>query len=339
MVDYSLYPCPIGYYCVRGEEPKLCPAGRMRNTTGAGEASDCPLCRAGYYCPNDTVNTEGIPCRERYYCPEGSALETLCDPGYYCPAVTGNPPLCPAGYYCEAGVVNGILCEKPYYCPEGSNMTFICPLGYQALDHAGIRYDVSLSCRVCPAGTYGNYTDRSICESCPAGYYCPEGTGHGDTNICNIGYYCPVGSAVQTPCPFGYYGTREIATSLSDCSICPAGTYNDIAAATICKPCGGSGSAPAGSATCECIGKFRYFQESSKACVCLSGYLYYDQADDRGSDEDSREDCQKIVDKRCSRHQVRLARTRGCVDPNTYDCSDKGGCRNNDAYFDRDSNR
>ena len=71
MSEYEWNLCPPGYFCLEGDEPRLCPAGRMRDTPGAGAPDDCPLCRPGYYCPNDTVNTQGIPCRETYECPEG----------------------------------------------------------------------------------------------------------------------------------------------------------------------------------------------------------------------------------------------------------------------------
>lgn len=60
MADYTAYLCPIGHYCLEAEEPALCPAGRMRDTPGAANYTDCPLCRDGYYCPNDTINTMGM---------------------------------------------------------------------------------------------------------------------------------------------------------------------------------------------------------------------------------------------------------------------------------------
>ena len=58
MVDYTLFPCPPGFFCLPGDEPRLCPAGPMRDTQGATNATDCPLCRPCYYCPNDTENTQ-----------------------------------------------------------------------------------------------------------------------------------------------------------------------------------------------------------------------------------------------------------------------------------------
>ena len=327
MTNSTRYPCPAGYYCYRGENPHLCPAGRMRNETGAGEPDDCPLCRGGYYCPNDTENMNGIPCEATFECPLGSALPTLCRPGYYCDPVTGDPPICPPGYYCSGGTYEPVECNFPDYCPEGSNMTLQCDLGYQALAHAGIRYDVDQSCRICPAGTYGNSTDRSECRLCPPGYYCPEGTGHGDTNPCAKGTYCPEGSPEPTNCPTGTYGTILMAASRDDCSDCPTNTFQDVAGQTECKPCGGTSGAGQGSSSCTCNGKYRSFQPFLKKCSCLGGYRFYGESDKQFTDEDGQEDCQQIVRERCSAHQTRRASDGRCVDEGSTDCSSNARCQ------------
>ena len=326
MTNYTRYPCPAGYFCYKGENPYLCPAGRSRNTTGAGAPEDCPLCRAGFYCPNDTVNTEGIPCDPTYECPEGAAIQIECRPGHYCPGTTGEPPICWPGFVCPGATEYPIECNFPDYCPEGSNMTLQCDLGWQAQNHAGIRYDKDQSCRICPAGTYGNATDRSTCLSCPAGYYCPEGTGHGDTYQCEKGYYCPVGSPEPTPCPAGYYGTKIIATNINDCAPCPAGTFQNKPGKIRCKQCGGTSYSVEGSSICTCRGKYRTFQKSGKRCVCLSGYHYYNEEGKRQTDEDDDEDCQKVVYPRCSAHETRHSATGQCVNPDEYDCSRESKC-------------
>ena len=77
MADYSGSPCPPGYFCLEGDEPQLCPAGTMRDTQGAVNASDCPLCRPGYYCPNDTANTQVTEEEEEENCGLVEYLETL----------------------------------------------------------------------------------------------------------------------------------------------------------------------------------------------------------------------------------------------------------------------
>lgn len=334
IVDPTLYPCPIGHYCLERNEPALCPAGTMRNETGAAKPEDCPQCRPGYYCPNDTINTYGIPCRETYECPEGSPIEEDCRPGHFCNGTTGLPPICWAGYYCPNATDTPIPCEFPDYCPEGANMTLKCDLGYRALDHAGIRYNVNQSCEICPPGTYGNHTNRSVCETCPAGYYCPEGTGHGDSNPCPIGYYCPVGSDHAEPCPTGMFGTKVRAEGYGECVPCPANTFNDLLGATKCRPCGSASYSTGGAAICTCSGQYRTFQKSNGACVCLSGYIYYDEVDTQRSTDNSDQDCQQIVDVRCSEYEVRLSSSRGCARPETVNCN--SGCPDSTGTLDID---
>ncbi|XP_070184857.1 signal peptide, CUB and EGF-like domain-containing protein 3, partial [Littorina saxatilis] len=263
----------------------------------------------------------GIPCRETYECPTGASLEIDCRPGHYCNGTTGYPPICWPGYYCPNATSTPILCVFPEYCPEGSNMTLTCPLGYKAEAHPGIRYDLSISCTMCPPGYYGNSTDRSSCEVCPAGYYCPAGTAHGTDNPCPIGSYCPEGAYQPSPCPAGMYGNILLATDYSDCQPCPTDTFNDLTGQTYCRPCGSSSYASAGSAYCTCNGKFRNFQPSYGACVCESGYVFYDEVDTKVEKGNSPDDCQQVVDSRCSTAQTRMAGSRTCVDPTSVDCS------------------
>lgn len=306
----------------------------MRDVPGAEGPLNCTLCRPGYYCPNDTVNTQGIPCQETYECPPGASLEIDCRSGHYCVGITGIPPICPGGYYCPNATDTPIPCYYPEYCPEGSNMTLKCPLGYRAIDHPGVRYDISISCEICPNGTYGNHTEREVCLICPAGYYCPAGTGHGDSNPCPVGSYCPLGSAQPQPCPRGMYGKLYRAQNYGDCALCPAGYYNDLLGQKACRPCGTSSTSAEGSATCTCLGSLRSFQPSDGSCKCLSGHIYYNEADIKEDDGNSDIDCQPIVDTRCGIYQTRISSTRECVDASTYDCSvtcvDSGGVLNID---------
>ena len=99
MVNYNNSKCPIGHFCPSQLGPTLCGARRRRATPGAGSRNECDLCPGGYYCPNDTINIQGIPCRPRTYCPVGSSLEILCPGGAYCPATTSTPLPCPGMGY------------------------------------------------------------------------------------------------------------------------------------------------------------------------------------------------------------------------------------------------
>lgn len=320
--NYRVNPCPIGHYCEEASEPAFCPAGRMRPSPGAANYTDCPLCRAGFFCPNDTANTRGIPCQETFECPSGSALPFECRPGHYCGPVTGVSPICPAGYYCPNATGSAAYpCPWPYYCPEGSNMTLVCPLGYMARNVSGLRTMLNQSCSVCPAGTYGNHSQRAFCQICPAGFYCPEQTGNGNDNPCPKGHYCPRGSGDKKPCDKGYYGKFDRAEKAEDCKKCPLNTYNDQVGKDACFPCGSSSSAKEGAVLCQCKGLYRYFRPSDGWCICQGGYHYFDEADQQLVDSDGDTDCQRIVRDRCPSNYIRLSNTGLCKDPTTYDCS------------------
>ena len=322
MSDYFINPCPIGHYCPEANEPILCPPGTMRPTVAAANITDCHPCTEGYYCPNNTLNIVGIPCNETFECPLGSPIPSDCRPGLFCPTLTGDGLNCTAGYYCpNATGANPYICEYPTYCPQNSNMTLDCPLGYMAVNHAGLRVSRSMSCRICPGGTYGNHPQRLNCSPCPAGYYCPEGTPYPDKYPCPKGYYCPAEVAAPQSCPAGTYGKYVKAKLANDCVKCPTNTYTNFEGQSACKPCGSSAKAVTGASTCECMGKFRAFQTSDGACRCKSGYMFYDEADRGQSDENSDKDCQSIVRGRCTQHQIRLASSGVCVDPSSYSCT------------------
>ena len=120
---------------------------------------------------------------------------------------------------------------------------------------------------------------RLECYPCLAGYYCPPGTGYGDTYPCGKGYYCPPESAEPIPCPIGMYGDIYQARTFSECKKCPNMTYGNERGMTQCKRCGSHAYSHQGWSTCKCQGKYRSFQPSGGACVCWTGYYYYDEAD------------------------------------------------------------
>ena len=63
MSDPEVSPCPVGYYCPEATwEPITCPPGTYRDSTGAGNITDCFLCPAGYYCPDTNGTLAGIIC-------------------------------------------------------------------------------------------------------------------------------------------------------------------------------------------------------------------------------------------------------------------------------------
>ncbi|CAH1797049.1 unnamed protein product [Owenia fusiformis] len=340
MTNYTNHLCPVGMYCDEGQEPSLCPAGRMRPNQGAGSWVECEPCRDGFYCPNDTINTQGIPCPATFMCPHyydvnsiewGASAPIECPGGYFCPNKTGDPLLCPGGYYCPNATDVPYLCNFSYYCPNGTETPQKCPLGNRALDHPGLRWMYQESCELCPGGTYGNHSERLVCNQCPGGYYCPEGTGNGDSYTCPNGSYCPPGSSQPSPCPLGYYGNRERAEVFTDCAECPENTFNNLLGQVACRPCGSSSTSIPGQAKCTCTGNYRTFQTSDGVCQCMSGYIYYDETDTSIAEGNGDQDCQPIVDTRCSYHQARDVATRECIYPEQRDCFAK--CGDNGGVF------
>ena len=320
IADYTWAPCPVGHYCEEASEPALCPAGRYRTEVGARNYTDCPLCPDGFYCPNDTVNTMGIPCEETFECPEGTAIPMECRAGLYCPRMTGWGLNCTAGYYCpNATGSHPYLCTYPYTCPTGAKEPEICALGYKAIYRSTLRTGPEYDCIECESGTYSNSSTRKYCEPCPAGYYCPKGQGF--PTICPKGSYCPAMIESPYPCHPGQYGLIERATTSSECEPCPASHYNNEYGKEKCKLCGSSSSSDPGSSECTCRGSNRVFQPSNGYCTCKSGYCYFDELDTGKSDGDGKQDCQPCVDVKCSTHEVRIAATRGCGDPSTYSCA------------------
>ena len=332
IVDYNQYPCPAGRYCPGGEGGPVCAGRTMRNKTGGADQSDCELCRGGFYCPHPPIhesNVAGVPCPPSYYCPPGSALPTLCDAGYYCVGETINPEDCPAGYYCLNGSEFYTVCKSPHYCPNNTDIPRSCGPGYVFNNRSSpYRTSKENSCEICREGTYNNEADGKICYDCPEGYYCKEGLETMPVE-CPAGSYCPLRSGQPTPCPKGTYNPKNKSVAQNECLDCVADTFNAREGRPSCQPCGSSANTNGQTRQdkCQCIGENRAFQVSNGGCVCLSGYVFFDETDTKNSDADGTEPCQPEVDPLCSPGEFRVASDRDCK--STLDCSEY--CRNEDG--------
>ena len=204
-------------------------------------------------------------------------------------------PCFSGGSYCPNGSSVHFLCEYPNYCPPNSTQELECRLGYQALNSTGKRDDHDKHCEICRPGTYGNHPQRLVCDTCPAGFFCPNGTKGPYDNPCPEGAYCPAGSGVAQPCSPGSYGNRSQATAPSDCFPCPKNTFTNLENQTACRPCGSSSFSDEGQPECTCRGKNRYFQVTDGSCDCLAGFVFYGTADKKIEDGNSDLDCQPEV--------------------------------------------
>lgn len=74
---------------------------------------------------------------------------------------------------------------------------------------------------------FSEVTTKALCDDCPPGYYCLEGSDNYDTQVCPEGYYCPLSTrhAYEFPCPKGSYNPVNGSDALEDCLYCPPGQY------------------------------------------------------------------------------------------------------------------
>ena len=163
-VQTCALPISIGYYCTGGVK-RPCPAGSYGTSEGLSSSTCTASCEAGYYCPG---GDEKLEC--------GSITK-------YCPAGSSAPSDVPEGYYSGPESAEETKRYQKVICPAGS----YCSGGEKTL---------------CPAGHFGETTGLSTADcsgSCPAGYYCPEGSVSGTTNKCgSVDKYCPAGSSAPT---------------------------------------------------------------------------------------------------------------------------------------------
>ena len=152
-VDPSM--CAVGYYSTgRSNVCDPCPIGTWGGTMlGKTQASDCPLCPAGYVCATEGISSVSNMrlCKPGFYCSSGCSIEiNLCPAGYFCPS--GTPSLsaaqshpCPPGRFCAEGTsatqsdisscsdstspcLIGKICPQNYFCPTGTDENYIpCP--------------------------------------------------------------------------------------------------------------------------------------------------------------------------------------------------------------------
>ena len=102
--DYTLYECPVGYYCLNGTEfstQYACPAGTYNPSTRLEREDQCLDCPAGKYCETPGLDTWTGDCQAGYWCILASDSATPTDD------VTGSE--CPEGKYCVEGNVLSIL--------------------------------------------------------------------------------------------------------------------------------------------------------------------------------------------------------------------------------------
>ncbi|CAM4612397.1 unnamed protein product [Lepidochelys kempii] len=203
--DFTLYPCPQGFYCPPGIQQGTqysCPPGTFGPRQKLKNIQECQRCPPGKYCELPGLSAPTGDCSEGFWC-KGDAL--VRDP---MDGVTGLP--CPPGHYCLAGTLT------PSLCPHG---TWSSNEGNKNL----------LGCQPCPGGHYCNSTGLVAPSGhCSPGFYCiagartPTPTDGLSGAPCPVGHSCPLGSKSPIPCSPGTYMPQ---THGEECYTCPEGKY------------------------------------------------------------------------------------------------------------------
>ncbi|XP_026534414.1 neurogenic locus notch homolog protein 4-like [Notechis scutatus] len=251
--NYTLYPCPQGYYCPPGTQWSTqysCPLGTFGAKPRLTSILECQNCPPGKYC-----SSPGLAGPTGFYCPEGTGLDWKpCPPGTYNP-IQGIRSLvechiCDGGKFClyhNATDVTG-ECWEGFYCTQGSNrpnpnaqlnvQAGACPSGYYCPRGTIIP-------NPCPVGTFAAESrlhSEVECSPCVPGHFCNTPGLAAPTGPCQEGFFCILGSMFSNPlttsqsggpCPQGYFCPQGTANPLP----CPAGTYNDLEKQARCLPC------------------------------------------------------------------------------------------------------
>ncbi|XP_061176826.1 uncharacterized protein LOC133185543 isoform X2 [Saccostrea echinata] len=221
-------PCPTGSYCPSGGiHPIKCKAGHYNPTNTSSNSSDCLSCPPGFYCFLPGGDRPTGPCLPGFFCSGGSTTPTpvegvmgdMCPAGTYCPRGSPEPIPCPSGYFnpyttrgeCEVCLGN-LTCPVgslyPSECnPERENISILCSVNYENTTNPCINSDGSQKAGICTDCPKGNLCKDGFNITCPAGYFCPNGSS---VFICPEGFYCPEGQVWPLPCDIGtfnpYYG-------------------------------------------------------------------------------------------------------------------------------------
>jgi hypothetical protein len=122
--------CPNRYYCIEGNEVRLCPSGAF---CPVGSAAPVP-CPAGFSSPLNGTDVPVQLCQAGAYCPIGTIIPFNCTRGSYCPRYSSEPTICPLGTSCPNESMS-----KPLLCPAGTY---------------GDQVGLIEPCKSCTAGTY-----------------------------------------------------------------------------------------------------------------------------------------------------------------------------------------
>ena len=123
--------------------------------------------------------------------------------GVVCPPHSSSPP--------TSDVIGDCVCNDGYTGPNGGTCVACEPGKYSVQG--------DLTCSGCEAGKYSDVsgaTTADLCQTCPAGFFCPVGSS--DKQLCAAGTYSSSSAGVCAQCPAGKH-SPYMGTSAPDSQI------------------------------------------------------------------------------------------------------------------------
>jgi hypothetical protein len=279
--------CPVGRYTGGQGQATCqdCSPGRFSGSVGATSDSVCIPCAPGFADLDQRPDTPCVQCAFGEFQNLNGTIECQpCAAGTY--SMQHGAVAAESCSQCSAGQMDSdvdattpcVLCQRDTYsnetgvtvckdCPLGRGVGFMgatsegdclsCPLG--KVDHDQLP---TTPCVGCPPGKYQDFFGGQFCIECGGGKYQP---GHNATSLLNC-----------TECPAGQYDNDNVdrgwASATTPCQNCSAGKYNPTAAMTSCPDCSAGRSQPrvgvADSSECHACGLGEADLDSNPATEC-----------------------------------------------------------------------
>ena len=258
----------VTFECMLCVDGGLCAPGSFRSSRcNATSNTQCDPCSAGKYSAVGAIREDQcLLCSRGKFSVQGSVHCAECEAGKYGPEVEMSACFdCPPGFYSEdVGQTSTATCQA---CVAGT---------YSGLAGA-VREQ---TCILCSSGSFSTGSGQSTCQHCPISASSPAGSLTLADCECNAGY-TPSGNTTLAiilemeeftcgPCERGSFKARG---GIGECTLCEAGRFSDMEAASACSQCPLNSMSATGATTqedCHCLAGFT--GESSDACLpCPAG--------------------------------------------------------------------
>ena len=254
-----------------------CPANSTHTATASTDITDC-RCGVGFAQRDDPHRCE--ICRAGYYCP-GDGVETLCPFNHYS---TEGSEVCTACANSSQALLPNIITVEQCKCVAGSEGTYdaactLCPPGeFQADPDGG-------DCDPCVGGTYSSGRGNLICSACPGNSTSPP-SSEGPTDCsCLAGFFGPDGEPCQECpkdkiCPGGntvlqckLFSTGPKKSADPDACTCLPG-YFSLNISAPCQACPPGSYCPGGTEKLPCpsLSNSNPHSKAITACHCIPGH-------------------------------------------------------------------